>query len=38
VAIGCGWAAQEVADVPADALDARLQAVATEQGVVRVGL
>ena len=37
VAIGCGWAAQEVAEVPADALDARLQAVATEQGVVRVG-
>ena len=37
VAIGCGWAAQEVAEVPADALDARLQAVATELGVVRVG-
>lgn len=37
VAVGCGWAAQEVPEVPADALDARLQAIATEQGVMRVG-
>jgi len=36
VAIGVGWAAQEVDEVPADALDARLDAVATERGVLRV--
>lgn len=36
VAIGVGWAAQEVEEVPADALDARLDAVATERGVLRV--
>ena len=36
VAVGCGWAAQEVAEVPADALDARLHAIATEREVIRI--
>ena len=36
VAIGCGWAAQEIAAVPAGPLDARLHAVATEHGVIHV--
>ena len=34
VAIGCGWAAQEVVEVPAGPLDVRLQMIATERGVV----
>ncbi len=34
VAVGVGWAALEVDEVPADALDARLDAVATERGVM----
>ena len=37
MAVGCGWAAQEVAEVPAGPLDARLDAVATERGVMRPG-
>ncbi|MCC6717500.1 MAG: 5-formyltetrahydrofolate cyclo-ligase [Acetobacteraceae bacterium] len=36
VAVGCAWAAQEMAEVPADALDARLDAIATELGVIRI--
>lgn len=36
VAVGCGWAAQEVPEVPADALDARLHAIATEREVIRI--
>lgn len=35
VAIGCAFAAQEVAEVPAGPLDWRLAQVATDQGVVR---
>ena len=34
LAIGCAYAAQEMDEVPADAYDARLNAVATELGVV----
>ena len=33
-AIGCAFAAQEVDEVPADAHDARLDAVATELGII----
>jgi 5-formyltetrahydrofolate cyclo-ligase len=36
VAVGVGWAAQEMAQVPAGPLDARLQAIATEREVIRV--
>ena len=36
VAVGVGWAAQEVPEVPADALDARLHAIATEREVIRI--
>jgi 5-formyltetrahydrofolate cyclo-ligase len=36
MAIGVGWAAQEMAEVPAGPLDARLDAVATEREVLRV--
>lgn len=36
VAVGVGWAAQEIAEVPAGAQDARLDAIATEREVVRV--
>jgi 5-formyltetrahydrofolate cyclo-ligase len=35
-AIGCAFAAQEMAEVPADAHDARLAAVATERGIIRI--
>ena len=35
VAVGCAYAAQETDDVPADALDMRLHAVATELRVIR---
>lgn len=37
VAIGCAFAAQEVASVPAGPHDIRLHAVATERGVIRFG-
>jgi 5-formyltetrahydrofolate cyclo-ligase len=37
VAIGCGFAAQEVAEVPVGALDVPLAGVATEAGVVWCG-
>lgn len=33
-AIGCAYAAQEIDEVPADAFDARLDAVATERGII----
>ena len=33
--VGCAYAGQEVDEVPADAYDARLDAVATERGVIR---
>ena len=33
-AIGCAYAAQEMDEVPADAYDARLDAIATERGVI----
>lgn len=36
VAVGVGWAAQEMAEVPAGPHDARLDAIATEREVVRV--
>ncbi len=36
VVIGCAWAAQEVAEVPAGPLDARLHAIATEAEVIRI--
>ena len=36
VAIGCGWAAQEVVEVPAGPLDVKLHAIATEREVVRI--
>lgn len=36
VAIGCGWAAQEVAEVPAGPLDVKLHAIATEREVVGI--
>lgn len=36
VAIGCGWAAQELAEVPVGPMDVRLQAVATEREVIRI--
>jgi len=36
VAIGCAYAAQEVAEVPAGPRDMRLHAIATERGVIRV--
>ena len=35
IAIGCGYAAQEMAEVPAGATDIRLHGVATELGVIR---
>jgi 5-formyltetrahydrofolate cyclo-ligase len=35
LAIGCGFAAQELADLPVAEHDVRLHAVATEQGVLR---
>jgi 5-formyltetrahydrofolate cyclo-ligase len=35
-AIGCGYACQELDEVPADAYDARLFAVATEAGIITV--
>jgi 5-formyltetrahydrofolate cyclo-ligase len=35
LAIGCAFAAQELAEVPEADYDARLDAVATEQGVIR---
>jgi len=34
-AVGCAYAVQEMDEVPADALDMRLDAVATERGVMR---
>ena len=34
-AVGFGYAAQEVGEVPADATDARLDAIVTEAGVIR---
>lgn len=37
VAVGVGWAAQEMAQVPAGPLDIRLHAIATEREVIRVG-
>ena len=36
VAIGCGWAAQEVVEVPTGPLDVKLHAIATEREVVRM--
>jgi len=36
VAVGCGWAAQEMDAVPAGPRDARLDAIATEREVIRV--
>ncbi|MDE2516580.1 MAG: 5-formyltetrahydrofolate cyclo-ligase, partial [Rhodospirillales bacterium] len=33
--LGCAFAAQELAQVPAGPYDARLQAVATERGIIR---
>ncbi len=36
VAVGIAWAAQEVAQVPAGPLDARLHAIVTEREVIRV--
>lgn len=36
VAVGVGWAALEMAEVPAGPHDARLDAIATERGVLRV--
>ncbi len=36
VAVGCAYACQEVAEVPADQHDARLAAIATEAGVIMV--
>ena len=35
-AIGCGYACQELDEVPADAYDARLSAIATEAGIITV--
>ena len=35
--VGCAFAAQEVAEVPAGPLDARLDVVATECGVIVCG-
>jgi 5-formyltetrahydrofolate cyclo-ligase len=35
LAIGCAFAAQELSEVPEAEFDARLHAVATEQGVIR---
>ena len=37
VAMGCAYAAQEAAEVPAGPLDFRLRQVATEQGVIACG-
>jgi 5-formyltetrahydrofolate cyclo-ligase len=37
VAMGCAYAAQEAAEVPAGPLDIRLRQVATEQGVIECG-
>jgi 5-formyltetrahydrofolate cyclo-ligase len=37
VAMGCAFAAQEAAEVPAGPLDIRLRQVATEQGVMTCG-
>jgi len=36
VAVGCGYACQEIVEVPAGPLDARLDAIATEREVIRV--
>ncbi len=36
VAIGCAWAAQEVAEIPAGLHDVRLHAIATEREVIRI--
>jgi len=36
IAIGVGWAAQEVAQVPAGPLDARLHAIVTEREMIRI--
>ena len=36
IAIGCGFSAQEVDEVPAGNFDIRLHAVATEAGVFRI--
>ncbi len=36
VAVGCAYAAQEMDEVPAGPLDARLDALATEDGVIRI--
>ena len=38
IAIGVGWAAQEVAQVPAGPLDARLHAIVTEREMIRISL
>ena len=35
-AIGCAYAAQEMAEVPAGPEDWRLDAIATEAGVIRI--
>ncbi len=35
-AIGCGYACQELDEVPSDAYDARLSAIATEAGIIIV--
>ena len=36
VTVGCGYACQEMPEVPAGTLDVRLHAIATEAGVIRV--
>ena len=36
IGIGCGYACQELDEVPADAYDAHLSAIATEAGIIRV--
>ena len=36
VAIGCGWAAQEMLEVPAGPLDVRLHVIASEREVLRI--
>ncbi|MDD2878041.1 MAG: 5-formyltetrahydrofolate cyclo-ligase [Acidiphilium sp.] len=35
--LGCAYAAQEIAEVPAGSFDQRLDAIATENGIIRVG-
>jgi 5-formyltetrahydrofolate cyclo-ligase len=37
IALGCAYAAQEMAEVPAGPRDVRLPAIATERGLVRAG-